>query len=151
LPTASLGDEGGLPAPRLTSSPFLRNVVLDGVVHLSGQLPYQDGDLTVRGIVGDSVSVEEAQAAARACALNALSLLQHELGTLDRIRQILRMNGYVASVPGFSAQPAVMDAASAVFLEYLGERGQHARTALGVASLPHNAPVEIELTVALYS
>jgi len=144
-----LADESQLPAPRVTSSPFLRTVVNDGIIYLSGQLPYRDGDLAVRGQVGSAVSAEQAADAARLCAINVLAVLRSELGSLGTVRQILRLTGYVACAPDFVGHPKVIDAASAVFVEYLGSRGQHSRTALGVCSLPHGAPVEIDVTAAV--
>jgi enamine deaminase RidA (YjgF/YER057c/UK114 family) len=139
----------GLPTPRRSTSPYLRNVVHDGVMHVSGQLPYDGDAITVTGTVGREVTVEQAKDAARWCALNVLAVVSAELGSLARIRQVLRVTGYVACEPGFAGQPQIMDAASAVFLERLGERGRHARTALGVAALPRNAPVEIDVTLAV--
>jgi enamine deaminase RidA (YjgF/YER057c/UK114 family) len=138
-----------LPAPRRSTSPYLRNVVHDGVMHVSGQLPYDGGAITVTGAVGREVTVEQAKDAARLCALNVLAVVSAELGGLARIRQVLRVTGYVACEPGFGGQPQIMDAASAVFLERLGERGRHARTALGVVALPRDAPVEIDVTLAV--
>ncbi|MDT4904030.1 MAG: hypothetical protein QOH52_2046 [Pseudonocardiales bacterium] len=138
-----------LPVPRTTVSTYLRNVVHDGIKYISGQLPYVDGALPVTGTVGRDVSVEQAEEAARICALNALGVLDAELGGLAHVGQVLRVTGYVACEAGFDAQPRVIDAASKVFLQYLGERGRHARSAVGVASLPRNAPVEIEVTVAI--
>jgi enamine deaminase RidA (YjgF/YER057c/UK114 family) len=149
MSTESVADEAQLPLPRITSSPFLRTVIHNGIAYLSGQLPYRDGEVPLRGIVGDTVSTEQGKEAARLCALNALGALQHELGSLDRVQQILRVTGYVASAPSYGAQSAVMDAASAVLVEYLGQRGKHARTALGVAALPREAPVEIDIVAAV--
>jgi enamine deaminase RidA (YjgF/YER057c/UK114 family) len=151
LNTSDLLDEATLPAPRATTSPFLRTVIVDDVVHLSGQLPYVDGRLEITGSVGDTVTVEEAQAAARLCALNALGALVAEIGTLARVRQVVRLTGYVAAAAGLDAHPKVIDGASAALLDYLGERGRHARTAIGVRNLPHNAPVEVDLIVAIHS
>jgi enamine deaminase RidA (YjgF/YER057c/UK114 family) len=138
-----------LPTPRRSASPYLRNVVHNGVMHVSGQLPYYGDAITVTGAVGREVTVEQAKDAARLCALNVLAVVSAELGGLAHIRQVLRVTGYVACEPGFSGQSQVMDAASAVFLERLGERGRHARTAIGVVALPRNAPVEIDVTLAV--
>ncbi|GFG50096.1 LysR family transcriptional regulator [Mycolicibacterium agri] len=149
MSTETHADEMGLPAPRVSSSPYLRTVIDGGVIYLSGQLPYVGAALDARGIVGATVSVEAAANAARQCALNALSVLRSELGSLNRVTQLLRLTGYIACTPDFAMQPKVMDAASATFLEYLGSRGQHSRTAVGVCSLPHGAPVEIEVTAAI--
>jgi enamine deaminase RidA (YjgF/YER057c/UK114 family) len=138
-----------LPAPRVTKSKYIRNVLHGGVLYVSGQLPYDHEDIKITGIVGNGVSVEDAQDAARLCALNALSAISHELDGLDRVHQVLRMTGYVASASEFAEHSVVVDVASAVLLEVLGERGRHARSAIGVSSLPRNAPVEIELTIAV--
>jgi enamine deaminase RidA (YjgF/YER057c/UK114 family) len=138
-----------LPQVRGTSSPFLRTTVHDSIAYLSGQLPHLDGVVLVTGTVGGDIGLDEAKHAARLCALNALAVIDSELGGLDQVAQVLRVTGYVASAPGFSAQPAVIDAASQVLLDYLGERGRHARSAIGVAALPREAPVEVEITVAL--
>jgi enamine deaminase RidA (YjgF/YER057c/UK114 family) len=138
-----------LPAPRVTKSKYLRNVLHGGVMYVSGQLPYDHEDIKITGTVGNEVSIAAAQDAARLCALNALAIISHELDGLHRVHQVLRMTGYVASTSDFAEHSAVVDVASAVVLEVLGERGRHARSAIGVSSLPRNAPVEIELTVAV--
>jgi enamine deaminase RidA (YjgF/YER057c/UK114 family) len=139
-----------LPAPRLATSKYIRNVIHGGVLYVSGQLPYDHEDIRITGVVGNEVSIGAAQDAARLCALNALAIISHELDGLHRVHQVLRMTGYVASTADFAAHSAVVDVASAVLLEVLGERGRHARSAIGVSSLPRNAPVEIELTVAVH-
>ena len=142
-------DEANLPALRVMSSPYLRTVINDGIIYLSGQLPYKGADLGIRGIVGTTVSVEQAADAARQCALNSLSVLRGELGSLSRVSQLLRLTGYIACSPDFGQQPTVMDAASETFVNYLGSRGLHSRTAIGVSSLPHGGPVELEVTAAV--
>jgi enamine deaminase RidA (YjgF/YER057c/UK114 family) len=124
-------------------------VVHQGVARTSGQLPRIDGELTCSGTLGDDVSVEEGAEAARVCALNALSVLRAELGTLDRIERVLTVIGYVACVPGFQAQPAVVDGASRVLHDIFGEAGRHTRSAIGVAALPRGGAVEIEMAVAV--
>ncbi|MCW2598425.1 MAG: hypothetical protein JWM02_254 [Frankiales bacterium] len=144
-----LDPQSDLPAPRRSTSPYLRNVIHDGVMHISGQLPYDGDGIRTTGTVGREVTVEQAKEAARLCALNVLAIVNAELGGLAAIRQVLRVTGYVACEPGFDGQPQIMDAASAVFLERLGERGQHARTAIGVAALPRQAPIEIDVTLAV--
>jgi enamine deaminase RidA (YjgF/YER057c/UK114 family) len=138
-----------LPEPRLSTSNFLRNILHEGVLHVSGQLPYEQGQITIVGTVGRDVSLESAKEAARLCALNALATVAAELGSLDRVAQVLRMTGYVASTPEFGEHPAVIDAASAVLVEVLGDRGRHARSAIGVSSLPRRAAVEIEIDVSV--
>ncbi len=115
----------------------------------SGQLPRVDGQLTCIGTLGDTVSVEEGAGAAAICALNALAVLEAELGTLDRVERVLSVTGYVASAPGFHRQPDVIDGASTVLYDVFGEAGRHTRSAIGVAALPRGGAVEIEVTVSI--
>ena len=140
-----------LHGPHPPHDPLDAVVVHNGVARTSGQLPRIDGQLTCIGVVGDTVTVEDAREAAAVCALNALSVLQAELGSLDRIERILSVTGYVASAPGFDEQPAVIDGASRVLVDVFGERGRHTRSAIGVAALPRGGAVEIELTAAIIS
>jgi enamine deaminase RidA (YjgF/YER057c/UK114 family) len=120
-----------------------------GVAYVAGQMPKVEGEIRVTGKVGREVDLETAQGEARICILQGLACLKAELGTLDRVESILRITGYVASAPGFNAQPKVIDAASDLLVEVFGEAGRHARVAVGVAELPRNAAVEIEMTVAV--
>jgi enamine deaminase RidA (YjgF/YER057c/UK114 family) len=117
------------------------------LVFTAGQLPMVNGELISKGLLGKDVEVEEANKAARICTLNALAAIKGVIGDLDRIRQIVRVVGYVASVPTFTQQSAVVNGASELLLEIFGEAGKHARSAVGMAVLPLNASVEIELTV----
>ncbi|MGO9455620.1 MAG: RidA family protein [Acidimicrobiales bacterium] len=124
-------------------------VVHGRVARTSGQLPRIDGQLTCIGTLGDTVTVEEGAEAAAICALNALAVLEVELGTLDRIERVLTLTGFVASTPEFHRQPDVIDGASAILYQVFGEAGRHTRSALGVAALPRGGAVEIEITVAV--
>ena len=124
-------------------------VVHRGIAWVSGQLPWVDGVLAATGRVGDDVTVEQAEVAARACVLQALSVLRGALGTLDRVDRVLEVMGFVASAPGFREQPRVIDAASKLLQEVFGEAGRHARSAVGVAELPRGAAVEVRLVVAV--
>jgi enamine deaminase RidA (YjgF/YER057c/UK114 family) len=117
------------------------------LVFTAGQLPMVHGELISKGLLGQDVEIEEANKAARICTLNALAAIKGVVGDLDRIKQIVRVVGYVASAPTFTQQPAVVNGASELLLEIFGESGKHARSAVGMAVLPLNAPVEIELTV----
>ena len=117
------------------------------LVFTAGQLPIVNGELISKGLLGQDVEIEEANKAARICTLNALAAIKGVVGDLDRIKQIVRVVGYVASVPTFTQQPAVVNGASELLLEIFGEAGKHARSAVGMAVLPLNASVEIELTV----
>ena len=116
-------------------------------VFTAGQLPMVHGELISKGRLGQDVEIEDAKNAARICTLNALAAIKGVIGDLDRIKQIVRVVGYVASVPTFTQQPAVVNGASELLLEIFGENGKHARSAVGIAVLPLNASVEIELTV----
>ncbi|EOM75094.1 RidA family protein [Rhodococcus rhodnii] len=113
-------------------------------VYTSGQLPLLDGELTVAGKVGAEVTEEQAKDAAKACALNALAALDSVAG-IDSVVKIVKVVGFVASAPGFTGQPGVVNGASELFGEIFGDAGAHARSAVGVAELPLGAPVEIEL------
>ncbi|BCJ65929.1 RidA family protein [Polymorphospora rubra] len=115
-------------------------------VYLSGQLPIADGKLLATGKVGAAVSAEEAKDLARQCALNAIAAIDSVSG-LDNVVRIVKVTGFVASAPGFTGQPAVMNGASELFGAVFGEAGRHARTAVGVAELPLDAPVEVEVIV----
>ena len=117
------------------------------LIFTAGQLPMVNGELISKGLLGQDVEIDEANNAARICTLNALAAIKGVIGNLDRIKQIVRVVGYVASVPTFTQQPAVVNGASELLLEIFGENGKHARSAVGMAVLPLNASVEIELTV----
>ncbi len=135
--------------PHPPHDPLDAVVVHDGVARTSGQLPRVAGELTCLGRLGDTVTVEEGREAAAVCALNALSVLEEALGSLDRITRVLTVTGYVSSAPDFHEQPAVVDGASRVLADLFGEAGRHTRSAIGVAALPRNGAVEIEVTVAV--
>ena len=117
------------------------------LVFTAGQLPLVKGELITQGLLGQEVEIEEAKKAAAICTLNALAALKSVIGDLDNIKQIVRVVGYVASLPSFTQQPIVVNGASELLLEIFGDSGKHARSAVGVAALPLNAAVEIELTV----
>jgi enamine deaminase RidA (YjgF/YER057c/UK114 family) len=119
------------------------------LVFTAGQLPMVNGELISKGLLGQDVEIDEANKAARICTLNALAAIKGVIGDLDRIKQIVRVVGYVASVPTFTQQPAVVNGASELLLDIFGENGKHARSAVGMAVLPLNASVEIELTVEI--
>ena len=117
----------------------------------AGQLPFREGQLPYIGKVGKDVSVEEAKEAARLCALNALAAVDAEVGSLENVHRVTKITGYVASTAGFNSQPEVMNGASELIGEIFGEKGLHARSAIGVAELPLDAPVEVELIVEMDS
>lgn len=137
-----------LPEPAVPSFNYTPVTLHRGVAYVAGQLPKVGGDVLVRGKAGAEVDLETARGEARICILQGLACLRAALGSLDRIDQVLKINGYVASAPGFNDQPKVLDAASDLLGQVFGERGRHARAAVGVAELPRNCVVEIEMTVA---
>jgi len=116
-------------------------------VHTSGQLPMVDGKLPVTGKVGAEVTPEEAKELAARCALNGLAAVKSVIGDLDRVVRVVKVVGFVASAPDFTGQPGVINGASELLGEILGEKGVHARSAVGVAVLPLDAPVEVEFLV----
>jgi enamine deaminase RidA (YjgF/YER057c/UK114 family) len=128
---------------------YVAVIVHNGIAYVSGQLPKVDGAVRLTGKVGADVSLEQAQDAARICILQGLACLTEALGSSSRISRILKVTGFVASAPGFNDQPKVLDAASYLLVDLLGDAGRHARSAVGVAELPRNAPVEIEMIVAI--
>lgn len=137
-----------LPTPAAAVANYLPVIEEDGWITVSGQLPLRDGQLTCTGHVGRDVTPEEAYQAARLCAINGLALIQQAAGSLARVR-ILRVGGFVASAAGFTGQPQVINGASDLLVEVLGERGRHARAAVGVAELPLGAAVEVEFTARI--
>ena len=114
-------------------------------VYTAGQLPVVDGQLLATGKVGADVGVAEAAALARTCALNALAAVASVTGGLDAVRRIVKVTGFVASAPAFTQQAQVVNGASELLIEVFGEAGRHARSAVGMAVLPLDAPVEVEL------
>jgi len=131
-----------VPAPLAAYVPAVRS---GSYVYTSGQLPIAGGELLAAGKVGAEVGVAEASALARTCALNALAAVVSVAGRLSAVQRIVKLTGFVASAPGFTDQPQVVNGASELLLEVFGEAGRHARSAVGVAVLPKDSPVEIEL------
>ena len=117
------------------------------LVWSSGQLPFVNGEMTVTGKVGAGIEPDAAKELARICALNALAALKTEVGDLDRVRRVVKVVGFVASAPSFFGQPGVVNGASELLGEVFGDAGRHARSAVGVAALPLDAPVEVEVVV----
>jgi len=128
---------------------YVPGIITDNYIYVSGQLPIAEGKLQLKGHVGREVSEEDAYEAAKLCILNALSVLKDMLGDLDKVEQFVKLTGFVASAPGFTRQPKVVNGASEFIISLYGERGQHARSAVGVAELPLGAPVEIEMIVKI--
>lgn len=116
-------------------------------VYTAGQLPLRDGSLLATGRVGVDVDVPTAARCARQCALNALAAVRRQIDDLDRVRRVVKVVGYVAAGPEFTEHPAVVNGASTLLGDVLGDAGVHARSAVGVTSLPLGAPVEVEMVV----
>lgn len=143
----SLGIE--LPVPIYSQYNYVPVTIHNGFAYVSGQVARGDQGIEFPGQVGTEVSLAEAKKSAEICLLRALSHLKKTLGSLERIDRVIKVNGYVKSAVDFIEQPKVIDAASKLLIEIFGEKGEHARTAVGVASLPSNTPVEIEFIFAL--
>jgi enamine deaminase RidA (YjgF/YER057c/UK114 family) len=141
---AELGIE--LPAVVPPAGVYVPAVRTGNLVYTAGQLPMQSGKLRQTGKVGGEVSPEDGKALARVCALNALAAVNSLVG-IDAVTRVVKVVGFVASAPGFHGQPGVVNGASELFGEVFGDAGVHARSAVGVAELPLDAPVEVELIV----
>ncbi len=139
-----------IPEPPAPVAAYVGHVVHNGIVTVSGQLPLAGGALTQTGLLGDTVTVEEGAAAAQVCAINILAQIKVACGgDLERIVQCIRLGGFVASTPDFTDHPKVVNGASEFIGAVLGDKGVHARAAVGVAALPMNASVEVEATFAI--
>lgn len=137
-----------LPAVPAPLAAYVPAVALDGWVHTAGQLPLRDGSPLAVGIVGRDISAEDAADCARQCALNAVAAIASVVD-LDEVERIVKVTGFVASAPDFTAQPVVVNGASEFLGDVFGEAGIHARSAVGVASLPLGVPVEVEVVARL--
>jgi enamine deaminase RidA (YjgF/YER057c/UK114 family) len=128
---------------------YVPATIVGNLAYTSGQIPLEAGQVRYQGKVGDNVSLEDAQAAARLCALNALSAIASIVGGIDKITRIVRVCVFVASTPDFTDQPKVANGASTLCGDLFGEAGKHVRSAVGVASLPLDASVELEMVAEL--
>jgi enamine deaminase RidA (YjgF/YER057c/UK114 family) len=138
-----------LPEAKGAVGSYVPYLHLDRQLVVSGQLPMREGAVVFAGKLGADVDIAKGQEAARLCAINILSQAKAALGDLDRIVQLLRLNGYVNAVPDFADHPKVMNAASEFMVEILGNKGRHTRIAVGCASLPLNCAVEIDAVFAI--
>jgi enamine deaminase RidA (YjgF/YER057c/UK114 family) len=138
-----------LPVAALPIAAYVPAVKTGNLVFVAGQLPLVDGKIVKEGKVGKEVTLEEAKEMAQVCALNALAAIAL-VADIDQIERIIRVGGFVNGIPGFFAIPPIINGASELFIKLFGEvNGKHARTAIGVAELPLNAPVEVEVLVQL--
>ena len=135
-----------LPNPPIPAGSYVPAVRTGNLLFISGQIPMEDGKVIFTGKVSDD-NLENAQKSARICAINILAQIKRELGELDKVKRIVRLSGFVNSVPEFSQQPKVINSASDLFFDIFGEKGRHSRIAIGVSSLPLNAMTEIDAIV----
>jgi enamine deaminase RidA (YjgF/YER057c/UK114 family) len=136
-----------LPNPPKPKAVYVPTNRVGHFIYTSGMSSIQNGVRTYVGRLGEDISVEEGYQSARLCAINALAALKQELGNLDKIKRIVKLNGYVRSAHGFGEQPKVVNGASDLLEKIFGERGKHARTAIGVNELPFGISVEVEMIV----
>lgn len=136
-----------LPIPPAPVANYVRAVRSGNLVFLSGHGPNQPDGPKWQGKVGKEFDVEQARAAAESCMLNLLASLRAEIGELSRVRRVVKLLGMVSCTPDFGAQPQVINGASDLLVDLFGDRGRHARSAVGMAALPNNIPVEIEMIV----
>jgi enamine deaminase RidA (YjgF/YER057c/UK114 family) len=143
--------EMGLAVPEVAApvAAYVPAVRIGEQVFTSGQLPMRAGELMATGKVGSQVTEEEAYACAQQCALNAIAAIRSQIDDLSLVRRVVKVVVFVASAPDFTRQPQVANGASELFGSVFGDAGQHARSAVGVAVLPLDAPVEVEVVVAL--
>jgi enamine deaminase RidA (YjgF/YER057c/UK114 family) len=134
-----------IPDVAIPAGAYVPYAITGNLVFTAGQLPFVNGALPATGKVGSEVSAEDAKELARHSALNALAAAKSALGSLDRVTRIVKVVGFVASDPSFTGQPGVINGASELLAEVFGEAGIHARSAVGVAVLPLDSPVEVEL------
>lgn len=133
-----------LPSPPAPAGLYVPVVITGNLVFVSGQIPMESGQVKFKGKVGKEVSVETGQQAARLCTINALAQLNAALGSLDRIKRIVKVTGFVNCEPNFAEQPKVINGSSDLLVQVFGEAGKHARAAIGVSSLPLDSSVEVE-------
>jgi enamine deaminase RidA (YjgF/YER057c/UK114 family) len=140
---ASLGIT--LPTPAAPVANYVAFVLSGNMLTVSGQLCFgSEGTLVAKGLLGDGVSIEDGQKAARACAVNLLAQVKAAVGDLDKVVRVVRLGGFINSAPGFTDGPKVMNGASDLMVEVFGDKGRHARSTVGVAALPADAAVEVE-------
>ena len=133
-----------LPEPAKPIANYIPFNVAGKLVVISGQIPLREGHIAYTGKLGDGVSIETGVAAARLCFVNLVAQLQAAAGDLDRVKQVVRLGGFIAAGPAFTQHAQVMNGASDLMVEVLGEKGRHARSTIGVAELPADAAVEVE-------
>jgi enamine deaminase RidA (YjgF/YER057c/UK114 family) len=138
-----------VPEPPSPVASYVPGLICGNLIYVSGQLPMKDGKLQVEGVLGRDVSIEAGYDGARQTAINCLGIIKSLVGDLDRVERIVKLTGYVQSAEGFHNQPQVINGASDLLQEVFGQRGRHARVAVGVNTLPLNASCEIELIASI--
>ncbi|MEN6412780.1 MAG: RidA family protein [Veillonellales bacterium] len=136
-----------LPSAPKPVAAYVPAVKVDGYVYTSGQIPFVNGELKFKGKVGKDLDETQGYEAAKCCVLNCLSVIKAQIGDLDRIEKVIKVVGFVSSAPGFNMQPKIINGASELLGQLFGEKGQHARSAVGVSELPLDAACEVELIV----
>ena len=140
-----------LPEPVAAAANYVPAVRSGNMLYISGQLPIGPGGVTLTGTLGAGISVEDAQKAAQLCAINVMAQARAALGDLDKVARVVKLVGFVASTPDFGDQPKVVNGASDLMVAAFGEKGRHARSAVGVAALPFGAAVEVEAIIEIAS
>lgn len=138
-----------LPAAAGGATPFVPVAIHQGIAFVSGQVPRIDGKVPYPGKVGTDVTMEQAQELAEYCVLKGLSCIQEAVGSLDNVEQVLKVTGYVQAAPGYSEYSKALNTASDLLVSIFGDKGRHARAAIGVAELPSNTPIEIDFVIAV--
>jgi len=138
-----------LPEAAAPVANYLPYVINGKQLWVAGQVPFWNGEIKFSGVVGQNVSVDDAVEAARICALNILAQTKAAIGDLDRIAQVIKLGGFVNGAPNFTDQPKVINGASDLLVQVLGNKGLHARSAVGAGGLPLNVPVEVDAVIAI--
>ncbi|MBD8071181.1 RidA family protein [Bacillus sp. PS06] len=138
-----------LPDPTPPLFNYVPVMIHQGIAYISGQVPRVNGVIPYPGKVGQDVTIEQARELAEICVLKGLSCLKAEIGSLDEVIQVLKVTGYVQSAPGFTEQPKIIDVVSELLEKIFGEKGRHARTAVGASELPNNTPIEVDFIIAV--
>lgn len=144
---ANLGID--LPTPAAPAANYIPYTIAGNILTISGQIPMGPNGIEYVAKLGDDADVATGQAAARLCAINILAQAKAALGSLDRVKQVMKIQGFVNSTPDFTDQPEVINGASDLLVEILGEAGKHARAAVGMASLPRGVAVEVDATIEI--
>ncbi len=138
-----------LPTAAAPAANYVPGVIIDGLLHISGQIPFDELGQLIKGRLGDTMDVAGGQAAARRCAIGLIAQMQAALGDLSRVRRVVKLGVFVASHPDFTDQPEVGNGASDLMVAVFGDSGRHARSAVGVAVLPRGVALEIDAIIAI--